>query len=134
MIVQVLLSRRSPLSVLIEEPEVHLHPRLTAHMAQLMVDVLGWQARSQVLCESHAPEIVLRVANCVLSKEIAADAAQVLFIEKIEGSSNATSIGFYEDGSLTREWPDRKGFFPEREYEIQSLVSKSKADEAEAQA
>jgi len=118
--------------VLIEQPELHVHPRLHVEIGQLLADVIQG-GRSQVLCETHSPEILLRVANTIKREHIRPEQCQASYIaqEAPPGSAEGGRSALWESrhysteitkaGILKKGWFDKSGFFPERIFELQDL-------------
>lgn len=123
-ILQVLLASKRTLSVLVEEPELHLNPKHTAQLAQLAADVIRMHPQSQIIYETHSAEIVLRIANCVSAGEILPGSARIVFVQQLQSTAQAIAVDYMDDGMLSPPgWPERDGFFPQREWEIRELCS-----------
>lgn len=120
-IVQLMAAQQQKLIMMIEQHEVHLHPRLVVKITQLMCDTVQAQVGSQVICETHSPEAFLRLANRVALKEIDLTNVSVLFVA-VQVAPGLTSVGSSElvpvplnkYGGLDDDWPDPNGFFRER--------------------
>ena len=124
--------QRPPL-FLIEQPELHLHPRLQARLARALVDTAlgrlssrtetGWDAAStalrsgpgaQILIETHSEHLILAASNLIRQGALSHTDAIVLVIERDDerGSSRIREVLFDPNGDLVGEWPG--GFFEER--------------------
>lgn len=110
-IVATALSRNSSL-VLVEQPEIHLHPRLQAELGELLVQ----SARSrgnQFVLETHSEHLLLRMRRLIRRGEIPPSFLSVVYVDLArDGSADIFPIELDEEGHFVDEWPD--GFFPER--------------------
>lgn len=99
-------------TLLVEQPELHLHPRLQGELAQVLA-MQAVEARSQIIMETHSENMVLRLQRLIREGRLSSDQVQVLYVgaESNEGSW-IKSINFSPSGELVDEWPD--GFFEER--------------------
>ncbi|HEY4724343.1 MAG TPA: AAA family ATPase [Anaerolineae bacterium] len=82
----VLLSSEPPTLILIDEPEVSLHPELQKILAALLQDA---SARTQIIVATHSPELI---------RWLQAD--EVVVIDKVDGESKFT---WASDSSLDLE-------------------------------
>lgn len=57
-------------TLVVEEPESHLHPRLQADLAQQLADVLVAQPRAQIILETHAETMLLAALQAALVRSI----------------------------------------------------------------
>ncbi len=127
-----ILRRRSPTrpqTFLVEQPELHLHPRL---QARLMHELCGpacerHQRRStvpddsqaadpgsvQVIIETHSETIVLAVQQLVRSGRLAPEDISILTFEtdREDGQPVITQVRLSSQGRFLDPWPG--GFFPE---------------------
>jgi hypothetical protein len=113
-IVQSLLTRDG--LVLVEQPEVHLHPRLQAEVADLFVDSVS-SGRAQLLVETHSEHLVLRLLRRVREGVLDPGDLAILYVDlDDEGSAFVRRLGVDADGDLEDGWPG--GFFDERLAEV----------------
>ena len=113
--------------LMVEQPELHIHPRVQCNLA----DVLAKQAlrnreRLQIL-ETHSEHIMLRLLRRIREHSegepgmddlaLNPDDVSVLYVENEGSQVVITPLPVTEDGDFGQEWP--KGFFEERfeEYE-----------------
>jgi hypothetical protein len=107
--------------LVIEQPELHLHPALQAELADLfLIRALG-EIRSTTILETHSEHLLLRVMRRVrethlgtLPPEIppvkASDVA-ILYVENLGERSVVREMPLNERGELVFDWPG--GFFEE---------------------
>lgn len=110
----------------IEQPEVHIHPSLQVELAQLMVDIVNEiEYNTQIVCETHSPEILLRILGEVKSKNLNNQLLSLLYIEPplvaLTDTTKCLIMEVNEYGSVKKPWPG--GFFPEREAEARGYRS-----------
>jgi predicted ATPase len=109
----------------IEQPELHIHPRVQVELADLFAtQILDGK---QFLIETHSEHLILRLLNRIEQTasdegvppgrpKVRAKDVGVNYIERKGGSVRATQIGIDETGEFTEPWPD--GFFDERSKEL----------------
>jgi hypothetical protein len=116
--------------ICVEQPEIHLHPRLQAHIADFLIDSAKTQAApmpspraqrrdiggNQWIVETHSEALMLRFQRRIKEKVIPSDFVSVLYVEPTKFGSRVLRIGLDENGDFTDEWPD--GFFEEGFNEI----------------
>jgi predicted ATPase len=108
-VVQALIGQRSVLCV--EQPEIHVHPRLQAEMANLLV--AATRRRNQLIVETHSEHIMLRIQHLIRTREIAADRVAVLYVDTAEdGTASVVNLRLDKEGDFIDDWP--QGFFEER--------------------
>jgi predicted ATPase len=105
----------------VEQPELHLHPRVQAELADLFIEAALGAQRHQVVLETHSELIPLRIMRrlreCHAGKAdtarpaITSDDVHVAYVETHEGATILTTLELGKDGSLLDPWPD--GFFEE---------------------
>ena len=67
--------------LLVEQPEIHLHPALQADMADLFIDVVKSLAR-QVIVETHSEHLLLRVRRRIAEGRIDPQNVSILYVER----------------------------------------------------
>jgi hypothetical protein len=109
-IVQSLLSRDA--LILIEQPEVHLHPRLQSAVGDLLVDTVT-AGRAQVLVETHSEHLVLRLLRRVREGRLAPADLAILYVDlHDDGGAFVRRLAVDDAGDLVDGWPG--GFFDDR--------------------
>ena len=101
-------------TLLIEQPELHLHPALQARLGDLFAE----QSRiNQFIIETHSEHLVLRIKRLIRRGELdAKDVALLSVNSNPDGTSSVSQIRLDSDGEFIDEWP--QGFFDERLDEI----------------
>ncbi len=113
-VVQSLLSENGML--LIEQPEVHIHPRLQAQVGDLLINSVQ-ERGNQVLVETHSEHLVLRLLRRVREGVLDPDDLAVLYVDLLaDGAAHVRRLEVDESGDLVDGWPG--GFFDERLEEV----------------
>ncbi len=108
-----------PKSVLIiEQPEVHLHPAAQSELADVLMDVV--KGRSiQVIVESHSEHLLRRIQLRIAEEKFSADDAAMYFCEIENGESSATPLELTDDGFI-KNWP--KDFFGDEMGDLSAMT------------
>lgn len=100
--------------LVVEQPELHLHPAFQGRLADLFVRSLNLNedgaGLTHLVIETHSPHLIYRLGELVEKKLIDRDSVQIILFEKSEnrGVSTVSTAGFNERGVL-QNWPS--GFF-----------------------
>jgi predicted ATPase len=105
--------------MLVEQPELHLHPRLQANLAEEMarsalvpLDNTVEQVAPQWVIETHSELFILRLQRLIRKGQLDHRAVSVLYVDSKERTgSTVQELELDEDGEFLDEWPD--GFFEE---------------------
>ena len=96
----------------VEQPEIHLHPRLQAHLADLMIANIGGRGQKQWIVETHSELLILRLQRRIREGTLDPSDVSVLYVDpnaaEVEGSAIYV-LRLDEEGNFIDEWPD--GFF-----------------------
>jgi len=105
--------------VVIEQPELHLHPDYQAKLADVFVAAIGEQAdnfsplpstRLQIIAETHSPFLINRLGALIADKVVEKEHIQVLLFEQDDlRSSSQVRVTEFDDDGILRNWP--LGFF-----------------------
>ena len=112
--------------ICIEQPEIHIHPRLQAELAELVIETsqegTGRRGSSkQWIIETHSELLILRLQRRIREGRINASDVSVIYVDPNEESVEGSSIKILEldeNGDFIYEWPD--GFFEESFDELMS--------------
>ena len=105
-------------SFLVEEPEIHLHPRAQAELGDFFVNLK--ERNVQVIAETHSEHLVLRLLQAVAQGKL--NPSDVIFysISTNRNGCNAEKVEVDSKGMFVGGWP--QGFFPERLEEAKKLA------------
>ena len=99
----------------VEQPEIHLHPRLQANIADLMIDTIADEPgkRKQWIVETHSELLITRLQRRIREGKISPDDISVLYVDPsddngVEGSA-IIELRLGEDSYFKDHWPH--GFF-----------------------
>jgi hypothetical protein len=106
--------------VAIEQPELHLHPKLQAELADLFIEAAKGRAGHVVLLETHSELIPLRIMRRIREtfeqkrqerQGLTEDDVAIYYVEPFNGTTVVTRLNLSERGQLLDPWPE--GFFEE---------------------
>jgi hypothetical protein len=119
-------------TICVEQPEIHLHPRLQGHLADFLYETAkthttapkpGQAAATrryggnQWIVETHSESLMLRFQTLIKAGEIPSSFLCVLYVEPTSGrGSRVLRLRLDDDGDFIDEWPH--GFFEESFHEI----------------
>jgi predicted ATPase len=102
---------------LVEEPEIHLHPRAQAELGGFFLEL--YQRGVQSIVETHSEYLVLRLQQYVASREISPDHVRIYYVYAEGEKKKVELLRMDDQGRFVDEWPE--GFFPERLEEAKRL-------------
>lgn len=105
-------------TVLLEQPELHLHPRVQAALADVFVDVAK-NRNVQVIFESHSEHLLRRLQRRIADETIARSDAALYFCDVEDGESRLSELRLDDYGNVTN-WP--KDFFGDDFGEIAAIA------------
>ena len=92
-------------TVLLEQPEIHLHPSAQAGLADVIINAV-LHRKVQVVLESHSEHLLLRLQRRMAEEAITADQVRLYFAKPEKGASVLDPLQIDEYGNITN-WPDR---------------------------
>ncbi len=106
-------------SLLVEQPEIHLHPAAQADLGDLFVESVTDLTGPQFIVETHSEHLLMRVRRRIAEGRIAPDVVSVLYVDKPGNASKVQPLELDERGHFP-EWPS--GFFEEGYSEALNLA------------
>ena len=104
------LMNASKQTFLLQQPEVHLHPRGQAELASLFVQ--SWKAqKNRFLIETHSDHVVDRVRISVRRGDLKPEDVSVLYFEPKRNSVQIHSLSLDKQGNLLDAPPGYRDFF-----------------------
>ncbi len=109
-------------TILVEQPEIHLHPRMQGHVADVMLESAGlfrnrqtlsidWQPTPQWIVETHSEAICARVQRRIREGAVSSDDVSIIYVQPTGEGSLILQLKLDDHGNFIDEWPD--GFFDE---------------------
>ena len=95
--------------VMIEEPEIHLHPRAQSTMGDLLVDIAKFNEK-KLIVETHCDLLIRRVCKNILQGNIDHTDVVIYYFEPTESGTEVKTITINKNGQF-ENFPD--GFFEE---------------------
>lgn len=118
--------------ILLEQPELHLHPAAQQRLADFLIACTNWG--QFILVESHSEYLVLRLRRRIAQdrSDLLRDKIAIYFAERDQdGDTTFQMVNLTETGGVV-EWPD--GFFDQGQSEAhQLLVAAAARGSSEAQ-
>lgn len=99
--------------ILIEQPELHLHPRLQAELAELFIETATHKSKQQntYILETHSEHIILRILRRIREGKLSPQDVSILYVSPDRTGNLITHIEVDSDGDFLDHWPE--GFFEE---------------------
>jgi predicted ATPase len=95
-------------TIIVEEPETHIHPKAQSKLADLFVESALEGERSFII-ETHSIFLVTEIQILVAEGKIKADDVGVYYFYQDSKGSRAIQMKLRENGQFEEEWPS--GFF-----------------------
>ena len=112
--------------ITIEQPEIHVHPKLQADLGDLMIEAIHEPRNNQFLIETHSEHLILRLLRRIrettegdLPHEVLPlrpNQLAVFYVQRGDNGSEVIHIPVNAEGEFKRPWP--QGFFGERAREL----------------
>jgi hypothetical protein len=121
------MSVREKTLICIEQPELHLHPRLQARMGQLLWNAIRGGNENRFLIETHSEHLLLRIRKLIRQNLLDPEMVRVLYVDNQEfdretesyyasSESSIHTIEIDAEGDFVDPWPG--GFFEDRLHEL----------------
>lgn len=112
--------------VIFEQPEIHLHPKVQAELADLFVDAIraregGVSRDCQFIIESHSEHFLRRLQRRIAEEKLPPADAALYFVKTVDGSARIEELNVDPYGNILN-WPE--GFFGD---EMEDLVARREA-------
>lgn len=98
----------------IEQPELHIHPRLQAAIADLFIESIH-KNKHRFIIETHSEHLILRLLRRIretekrtapLDRELRTDELGIYYLKQENGSTTASRIDVDVKGEFIQPWPD----------------------------
>jgi len=91
-------------TVILEQPEIHLHPKVQSNLADAIIDIAETRDL-QVIVESHSEHLLRRLQRRVADETIPADLMKLYFVSQENDEARLSDIGLNEYGEI-QNWPE----------------------------
>ncbi len=98
--------------LLVEQPELHLHPSAQASLADLFVNSVLEGKNNRIMLETHSEHLIRKIQILIASKDcpLTKDMVRIYYVDKNEkGDAFVKEMGIMDNGNFEEEWPS--GFF-----------------------
>lgn len=112
--------------ITIEQPEVHIHPRLQADLGDLLIATIQEPRLHRFIVETHSEHLILRLLRRIRETSdgdlpeghpgLRPEDVSVVYLERTKDGTQAHHLRIDETGEFVDRWP--KGFFEERAKEL----------------
>ena len=107
-VIVALLSAPSGSLVILEHPDIHLHPRAQSDLADLLIDVAS-AGEIQILVESHSEHLLARIQRRIAESSrgdggLKPEDVRLYFCEQDQGKSRLTPLEVQSSGVI-KNWP-----------------------------
>lgn len=98
----------------IEQPELHIHPRLQAEIADLFVEAIG-KNKHRFIIETHSEHLILRLLRRIreteqqkapANRQLRTHDLAIYYLKQENGTSTETQIDVDVKGEFIQPWPD----------------------------
>lgn len=103
-------------TITIEQPEVHIHPRLQADLGDLLAECIKKPRNNRFIIETHSEHLVLRMQRLVRRGSLNPEDVSIIYVKHGCDGAKVTRLNLDREGDFLDDWPG--GFFPERLREL----------------
>lgn len=104
---------------IIEQPEIHLHPKAQCELGELLLLIA--KTGRQAIVETHSFELLTRLRNYIAHGKLATEDVRFYYVEQRSGTSKVVELKLGDSHGFSN-WP--KGFFEERYNETREILSR----------
>ena len=105
-------------TVLMEQPEIHLHPDVQSGLADVILNVAAVRD-VQIIVESHSEHLLRRLQRRVAEEKASSEDVKLYFVSSQKGQARVSDLILNEWGEI-ENWPD--SFFGDEMGEIAAIV------------
>lgn len=111
------LSTPSEATLLIQQPEVHLHPKAQAEMGTIFAEQMQ-QRSAPIIVETHSDHMIDRIRLLIRKGQVRKEDVQVLFFSPKSTDVDIIPIALGDDGSIIDPPDDYRKFFLDEQLEF----------------
>ncbi|WP_420455960.1 DUF3696 domain-containing protein [Rubrivirga sp.] len=105
-------------TLIFEQPEIHLHPRVQAGLADVFLDAIKRRG-VQIVLESHSEHLLRRLQRRIAEEKAASGDVALYFVEPKGGASSIRALNIDMFGAI-RNWPEN--FFGDELGELSAMT------------
>jgi predicted ATPase len=114
-------------TILFEQPEIHLHPSVQSHLADLLIEAIharedGEPRNAQLIVESHSEHLIRRVQRRIAEEELRPEEVAIYFVSQKKGVSKIEALQIDEYGNISN-WPEN--FFGDDFEDVTAMTLKA---------
>jgi len=110
---------------IVEEPEIHLHPKAQAELGDFFLDLC--KRGIQSIVETHSEYMIVRLQKHIAAGDLDPKSIYIYYVNPTAEGKELIRLELDSKGTFKQEWPG--GFFPERLKEARGLaVARSLAE------
>ncbi|WOE68755.1 AAA family ATPase [Hydrogenimonas thermophila] len=96
--------------IVIEQPELHLHPEFQSKFAEVLVKIIKYSKEIKLIIETHSDTLINRLGDCIAYNKLDPNDVNIIIFNKDDKTSitKIEKANFNKDGDL-ENWP--LGFF-----------------------
>lgn len=112
--------------IVVEQPEIHLHPALQSELADVFIESALGDRKNTFIIETHSEHLMLRFLRRIRETSsggvepgrvpLSPNDIQVVYVQPTSNGSLVHDLPVTEDGEFAARWP--QGFFTERAREL----------------
>lgn len=91
-------------TLILEQPEIHLHPKAQIELADVIIDAVK-ERKIQVIIESHSEHFLTRIQTRIADETISKDDAKLYFCKNERGFSELEALKLNDSGDI-ENWPE----------------------------
>lgn len=97
--------------IAIEQPEIHLHPKLQAELGSVFAESIKPPNKNTFILETHSEHLMLRLQRLIREGQLTPEDISVIYVDCAKEGSICLTLRLDEEGDFIDEWPN--GFFEE---------------------
>ena len=104
--------------ILIEQPEIHLHPKAQATMGDLLIDISKSQ-NNKIIIETHSDLVISRICTRIAEGDFKSSDVAIYYLNPTKNGTEIIDVNINDNGQY-ENFPE--GFFEERYKEAMSTA------------
>ncbi|WP_223509272.1 AAA family ATPase [Rahnella sp. GSA61A] len=98
-------------TICVEQPEIHLHPKLQGHLGDYFIKSFT-EKNNQWIIETHSEALILRLQRRIKEGKLSHKDICVVYVDPTSQGAEVSELRLDADGDFIDEWPN--GFFEDR--------------------